>query len=404
LPHRERKERHVLSSRERILRSIAGEEVDHVPFCQLLFSGLRQRCAGERDFARRQLEAGMDVVVDLGAPPLRLAPEVRVECRKEGASPHPLLHKTYRTPAGDLHTVVEQTPDWPHGDDIPLFSDYLIPRARKFLVCEEKDLEPLQFLLMPPTAEAVALYRERARQRAAFAAAHGLATRAGFSRLPDTLCWLCGCEAFATWGITRPRLFGRLVERVARTQEAQIAAALEARPHLLIDPQWYGTPFLSPSLYREFLARPLCRRVEMAHCAGARFCAIATANVHPFAALFRDVQMDALFGVDPLEGGWNLPRAKQELGSHICLWGGVNAYLSVVHATPAETRAAVRYAMESLAPGGRFILAAVDDIRIENHQRSPAWPAVWENVMAMVDQWRRLSGQRIPARDAHPEP
>jgi len=41
------------------------------------------------------------------------------------------LHKEYRTPAGTLTTVVNETEDWPYPGYIPLFDDYICPRAHQ---------------------------------------------------------------------------------------------------------------------------------------------------------------------------------------------------------------------------------------------------------------------------------
>ena len=46
----------------------------------------------------------------------------------------PILVKEYQTPAGTLRAEVRQTRDWPWGDHVPLFDDYIEPRSRKFLV------------------------------------------------------------------------------------------------------------------------------------------------------------------------------------------------------------------------------------------------------------------------------
>jgi uroporphyrinogen decarboxylase len=128
----------------------------------------------------------------------------------------------------------------------------------------------------------------------------------------------------------------------------------------------------------------------MAHQAGARFCAIATTNVLPFAGCLKRLGIDALFGVDPMQGGWDLERAKTELGDRVCLWGGVNGYLTIVDGSPQDVDEAVERAMTALAPGGRFILAPVDDVRVDAPDADAAWPRVWQNVARMVEAWKRL--------------
>jgi len=380
----------MLSSRERILRTIAGDPADHVPMCFVLFSGLRSRCEGELDFCRRLLDLGVDVCVDLGGLPLGRRPEVQVRTTLLEGRPNPFLRQVWHTPAGELETVVEKTPDWPHGDRVPIQSDFVIPRAKKPLVAEEKDLGPLRYLLPDPTEDEIAAFLGGAEPLLAFAREHGLATRAGFNRLSDMLCWLCGCEWFATAHRTSPAVYQGVLDIVDAWQRKLLDATLQARPDIVVDAQWYATTFLSPSLYRRFILPPLRRRAEIVHEAGAKFCAIATTNVLPFADCLKEIGIDCLFGVDPIMGGWDLARAKRELGGAMCLAGGVNGYLTIVDGSADKVRAAVRKAIEALAPGGRFILAPVDDVRTEPESPPGTWERAWRNVQVMVEEWKRL--------------
>jgi hypothetical protein len=378
-----------MTSRERILATIAGEKTDYTPLAMLLFSGLRQRCADEQEFVERQLALGIDAIAALPTLELSPHPEVTTRTWLELAAPHPLLHKVYQTPAGELEVIVEKTEDWPHGNDIPLMTDHTVPRARKFLVTEAKDLAALAYVLPEPTLAGIEAFRREARKVARFAEQRQVATRAGFQRLSDMLVWLAGCEALATLGLTDPEFFTAFVELVARWQERQIAVLLEARSDILVGPQWYATTFMSPVLYERFLSPALRRRVAWTHEAGGKFCALATTNVMTFIPTLKELGIDMLFGVDPRQGGWDLVRAKRELGDTVCLWGGVNGYLTMVDGSAAEVERAVEAALATLAPGGRFILAVVDDVRIDE-PATATWDEVWSRMERMVETWKRL--------------
>jgi len=101
----------------------------------------------------RQMGMGLDVVVQVSVPYPRHDARVCVGERREAHSgdPYPVLHKSYETPAGRLHTTVSQTEDWPWGDHVPFLDDFLIPRSRKFLVTADASLDALAYLLGPPT-------------------------------------------------------------------------------------------------------------------------------------------------------------------------------------------------------------------------------------------------------------
>jgi uroporphyrinogen-III decarboxylase len=75
-----------------------------------------------------------------------------------------------------------------------------------------------------------------------------------------------------------------------------------------------------------------------------------------------------------------MARLAKELGKQTCLWGGVSAPMHIGEGRPEEVRAAVRQAVEIFGRRG-FILTAVPSIR-------PHW--AWENVVAMLDEWRKV--------------
>lgn len=159
----------ALSSRDRMLAAIGAETPDYVPCCFMLFGALRGQCSDQFEFVDRQLEMGLDAYVqlpmrptrsirtesehtDLYGLPLRFDPRVQVRNWREEPPDerYPLIHREYVTPSGTLHTAVSQTDDWPHGVRVPLFDDFVIPRARKHLITGPGDLPALRHLLTPP--------------------------------------------------------------------------------------------------------------------------------------------------------------------------------------------------------------------------------------------------------------
>jgi len=56
--------------------------------------------------------------------------EVKVVKESEAGEEYPILVKVYSTPKGALKHIVKMTRDWLHGEDIPVFDDYIVPRTR----------------------------------------------------------------------------------------------------------------------------------------------------------------------------------------------------------------------------------------------------------------------------------
>ena len=95
------------------------------------------------------------------------------------------------------------------------------------------------------------------------------------------------------------------------------------------------------------------------------------------------VTKGVLIGIDPVQGrDTDLAEIKRKLGGKICLWGGINGFVTVEMGNKEEVESAVKTAISALAPGGGFILSPVDNIRETSQD-------VWENVQIMMDAWRR---------------
>lgn len=399
-----------LSSRDRMLTALNGEAPDYVPCSFMLFAALRKRCADQPEFVERQLEMGLDAYVqlpmrsprgnrtqsehhDLYGLPVRFDPRVEVKNWREepAGSRYPLIHREYVTPAGTLHTAVSQTDDWPHGNRVPLFDDYVVPRARKHLVTCPDDLPALRYLLTPPTDEDVAAFREDAQAAKSFAAERDLLVVGQWGVLFDAACWLCGIQDLMLMAMMSPSFVRDLLAILHEWNQRRMDVVLAEGIDLLIRRAWYETAdFLSPATYRQLILPLLGEDVEQAHQAGAKLALITTASYTPLLDMYLESGMDALIGLDPVQD----PRAefaltKRKFAGRICLWGGVNGFVTVETGSPKQVRTAVRAAVRQLGPGGGFILSPVDNVTADGEP-------VWDNVAAFIDEWRAC--RRYPIR------
>ena len=102
----------------------------------------------------------------------------------------------------------------------------------------------------------------------------------------------------------------------------------------------------------------------------------------PLLDILLESGIDVLIGVDPVQGrGTDLREFKRKLNGKICMWGGVNGFVTVEMGSREEIRIAVETAMDILAPGGGFILSPVDNIRDTSEE-------VWESVEFMIQVWK----------------
>ena len=388
-----------LTSRERLLRALSRQETDHVPCCFMSFTALRKRVR-EDMFALAQAERamGLDAMLfipvaprsrrpehpDLRGLPVSFPADVRTRTwhgrADDGAA---TLHREIWTPAGILTTAVRLSDDWPHGDRVPFVDDYQVPRCIKPLIAERRDLEALRYLLAPPEEEARRRFAAEAQRAHAFVREHQVLLAGGWGVGLDMADWLCGMEPLMVMTMELPALVEELLEIIHRWNLRRMEVVLAAPVDLYIRRAWYeGCDFVTPRFYRQAILPRLRAEVDLAHAHGARFGYICSSGLTPMLDLYREAGLDALIGIDPVQGTHtSLLALKQRLGDSACLWGGVSGAVTVEQGGEDEIREAVRQAIALLGPQG-FVLSPVDNITLD-------LPQVWRNIDVFIDAWHR---------------
>ena len=375
----------ALSSRQRLLKALACQPTDYVPCCFGSFQILQDRCADQAEFLQRQLDLGLDVIARINVLPPLFDPRVQTrEWRvEEPGARYPLLHKMYDTPAGTLHTSVEQSEDWPWGDHVPFLDDFLIPRSKRFLITPQDSLESLGYLLAPPAADQIEQFRAEAQATLALARRHDLLTVGTYGMVAEMGAWLVGMSEMIMLTADDPAFLETLLGVIERWHRERMALTLEQGVDLFVRRAWYeNADFWSPALYRRFVLPSLKRDVEMAHAAGAKYGYLMSASSMPLLDQMMEAGVDVLLGIDPAQDRMmDLRKLEQRTAGRMCLWGGVCGYLTVETGTPADVAREVREAISILAPGGGFILAPVTNVRADT-------PRAWANVDALIKTWK----------------
>ncbi len=381
-----------------MLIALENRQSNYVPCSFMIFSALAEKCKDQFEFIERQLELGLDTKVELPELPFHFHPEIKVKEWKEKSKSGYLLHKEYQTPSGKLTSIVRKTEDWPYGNSVPLFNDYLIPRSKKYLIEKKEDLKPLRYLFREPSAEDISSFREKANKLKRFAANKGLLVSGGWGTAGnsqkgididggtanvDTVMWLCGMEKAVFLAMDEPELMEELLEIISIWNMKRMEIYLEKGLDLLIKRAWYeSTDLWSPSLYHKFIFPILKKEIELCHQAGAKFGYIMTSGIMPLLDDFLQLGIDVLIGVDPVQGkGTDLKLLKESLGGRICLWGGVNGFLTIEKGKEKEVQDAVEKSISILGPKC-FILSPVDNVT-DNSERT------WNNVKTMIKTWER---------------
>lgn len=388
-----------LTSRERMLRALALQDVDEIPCCFMSFTALRSRCNEDRyELVKAEREMGLDSMLFIPVAssamrpehpylrglPVRFDPRVTTrEWREAVPGEAGNLHREYYTPAGQLSVSVRLSEDWPHGDRIPFIDDYQVPRAIKPLITEPADLAALEYLLVPPTEDDVAAFRREAEKAHAFVDEHGVLLAGGWGVGMDMANWLCGMEPLMLLALEQPAFITDLVEMIHVWNKRRMEVVLSAPVDIYIRRAWYeGCDFVTPRFFREVILPRLKAEVELAHDRGTKFGYICSSGTKPMLDAYLEAGIDVLIGIDPIQGTHtDMPLIKEKLGKNVCLWGGVSGAVTVETGSEEDIRAAVRHAVSTLGPQG-YILSPVDNITVDA-------PETWRNVDIFIDEWRK---------------
>jgi hypothetical protein len=387
-----------MNSRQRILNAVGLQPVDRVPLYLRLWSmGGGKDCIpfDWRDQVVRAeslLRLGVDDTLLL-QPPLGYTEDYiadqsqgvlgvtleRIEPQTAGG--YALLKKTYHTPAGDLSQVVRLSEDWPHGNDIMLFSDFNIARYVEPLIKSRDDIPRLRHLLAAPTAEQMAEFRTRSQRLHHDAQRLGVALDGGWCALGDAAVWLCGMGNVLYWQMDQPELLEAVLDVLLEWELQRVDLLLEAGIDMLVHMAWYeGNDFWTPKNFRRLLRPRLQQLIERAHARRVPFRYIITKGWKLLRKDLLDMGVDCIMGVDPVQDRLALDEVKHELGEKLCLMGGMNAAITLSLWSEDEIRRAVDEAMQTLAPGGGFILFPVDNVFCE---------LPWEKTEIVIDQWKK---------------
>lgn len=380
------------------MTAIECQEPDYVPLCFMIFSALRRKCKDQYEFIQKQMEMGLDAVVelpivppvtqfehtDLRGMPIRFDQRVQIrEWREDKPGENPSLYKEYKTPSGILRAVVKKADDWLQGDHIPLFDDYLIPRSKEFLIKSKDDLKSLSYLLTAPSLSDIAEFKETSKEAKNFANKHDLLVTGGWGVGLEAASWMYGMESLMLAAIYDPGFVEEMSQIIAKWNQERMQVFLDTGVDLFIRRGWYeGADFWPPDLFRRFILPSLKFEVNMAHEAGTKFGYIMTTGSVPLLNILLESGIDILIGADPVQDrSMDFKEIKRKLNRKVCIWGGVNGFVTVEMGTKDEIESSVKTAIDILVPQGGFILSPVDNIRDTSEK-------TWENVQVFIEAWK----------------
>jgi len=369
-----------MTPRERLMTAFRGGQPDRVPCHLNLTRWIRHHhgCTCPRHKLAAAEEFGLDCIVQYGAYTWQSVsndyvytpgggysynasgvygdlPEVDVDIRVENRETAVWYRRTFHTPAGDLHDVIQWArPDTGYGDGPN-------PHRVEPLVRGRDDLEALAFLYPPPRRDMIADIRftlEDAGDRAVVAATD--CVHAG-SWAMEAL----GPEQMLISSVEDPDLLKGVCQIANDAHLRNLRPMLEAGLEVVFGSWFQIGPSVgwSPATYADIFL-PLVREgIELAHEYDAVYLYQDDGRMRDIIPPLVEAGVDVISGLQPPDiGDVVLREAKEQYGDRVALMGGLDPCYTFDMGSPEAVREAIRRAIADAAEGGGYLIATAEAI------------------------------------------
>jgi uroporphyrinogen decarboxylase len=189
-----------------------------------------------------------------------------------------------------------------------------------------------------------------------------------------------------------PELVRGLVDLSVRTNlELAKEAAQRGADFVFTGDDYAGTerPFVSPRMFREFLAAPLQRVITGFKALGLMVIKHTDGNIRPILDMILDSGIDALDPIDPL-AGLDLGEMKRQHGHRVAFKGNVDCAHTLTHGTEKQVVEETLRVIRQAAPGGGLILSSSNSIH--SGVKPGNYLAMWNAIRAYGRYPIRLDG------------
>lgn len=388
--HMARATHNRMTSRERLLAALRHKGVDYVPCCASfnpLDETLRKghtwnfpwppEATLEEQLGYQVEQLGLDQVVSVGVNLCR--PVSGVESRvwvDDG-----ILHKSYCTPAGELHASVRYNENWPHGRDIPFYSDFNIGHFVEPWIENEVDLECFTNVVrLCDTRKVLEKTKEEAKRAKQLAERYRLATQADVGMGLSGAQHLFGATQLCMLTVDNPDLVDAYMEHEHRINLRTIEVVGDCGIDIVSRNGFYETAdFYGPDMLERFVAPRVRREAEAARAAGMLSSYTLHTGLAPILDYLATLTVDSIFGIDIAFKNLDLDAVKRTLCGNKSLWIGPSSTYHLWQG-PHATRDAVRKVFSVFGKTGLVLSPCVSA-----HSIMP-----WESTLAMIDEWQKL--------------
>jgi hypothetical protein len=377
-----------MTPRERLMTALRGGMPDRVPCFPSIIRWVRYHhgCTCPRHQLKVAKEFGLDALINYGQYTWQSLtndyiyapggghsysvdgsygdlPEVDVELRIRNEQGCVWYERTFHTPGGDLHDVIQ----WARSN--VGYGDGPNPHRIEPLVKSVADLEALQYLFPEPRRdliEDIPLVLEEVGERALVAALD--CTHAGSWGMEPL-----GPEGMLIASVTDPELLRGVCRLAQDTHLRNLRLMLEQGIQVVYDSWFQCGPAVgwSPRTYQD-LFWPLVREaVELVHQYDAIYIYQDDGCMRDIIPLVVDAGVDVLGGLQPPEvGDVVLKEIKDTYGDRVALLGGLDPVYTFDLGTPETVGEKVREAIADAAADGGYVVGTAEAVGPETPRES----------------------------------
>jgi hypothetical protein len=285
-------------------------------------------------------------------------PAVDVELEIKNEKDHGWYYRTFHTPAGDLHDVIQWArPNSGYGDGPN-------PHRVEPLIKTQADLEALKFLYPAPRKDLIAdipLVLNEIGDRGVVAALD--CTHAGSWGLEPL-----GPEGMLILSITDPELLKGVCRLANEVHLRNLRVMLEQGIQVVYDSWFQSGPSVgwSPKTYEEIFLPLIKETIDLVHEFHAIFIYQDDGKMRDIIPLVVAAGADALGGLQPPDvGDVILKDVKAAYGDRVALLGGLDPVYTFDMGTPSDVREAVRQAIIDAGANGGYIVGTGEAVAPE---------------------------------------
>lgn len=379
--------KHKMTSKERILAAFRREEVDYtpcVPIINCLTPVQRQGLPYTFPFGASQLEAvtyiqetydtDMIVTVDL---PHGVDNSVTSKVWYEKG----IIHKNFETPSGTIHSAIKYTEKWPYGYNIPLGHDFGAHNVEPWLKTAQ-DVECMKYLMQPLTRkENIEELKFHFMESKSLADKYDLPIMAQIGTGITRALQLFGSTEMCILAMDEPELIEHFLEIEHQANLNLIELGAELGVDILRRNGFYETTdFLSPKMLEHFLKDYLISEARLIRQASKVSTYTLNTGLMPMLDYIAELEFDSIIHVDMVFKDIDLNALKERVCDKKSILIGPSSPYHMCSENPEVVREAVRTLFNVFGNRG-LILGNCASMQ-------PYMP--WENMVAMIDEWKKL--------------